>query len=65
MIKFLGLLSKKKKVKPATAASIYVALLERSLSKGVPNRCENIHNEKIAINFSKEELILAKIYVCN
>ena len=43
----------------------YVALLERSLSKGVPNRCENIHNEKIAINFSKEELILAKIYVCN
>ena len=43
----------------------YVALLERSLSKGVPNKCENIHNEKIAINFSKEELILAKIYVCN
>jgi hypothetical protein len=43
----------------------YVALLERSLNKGVPNRCENIHNEKIAINFSKEELILAKIYVCN
>jgi nitrogen regulatory protein PII-like uncharacterized protein len=43
----------------------YVALLERSLNKGVPNRCENIHNEKISINFSKEELILAKIYVCN
>ena len=43
----------------------YVALLERSLSKGVPNRCENIHKEKIVINCSKEELILATIYVCN
>ena len=43
----------------------YIALLERGLKKGVPNGCENIHNEKININFSNEELILAKIYVCN
>ena len=43
----------------------YIALLERSLKKGVPNGCEIIHNEKININFSNEELILAKIYVCN
>ena len=43
----------------------YVALLERGLKKGVPNRCQNIYDEKININFSKEELILAKIYICN
>ncbi len=42
----------------------YVALLERGLNKGVPNKCDNIHNEKISINFSKEKLTLAKIYVC-
>ena len=42
----------------------YVALFERSLNKGVPNNCENIYNDKIAINFSNEELIIAKIYVC-
>lgn len=34
MIKFLGLLSKKKKVKPATAVSIYVALLENVITEG-------------------------------
>ena len=42
----------------------YVALLERGLNKGVPNKCDNIHNEKISINFSREKLTLAKIYVC-
>ena len=42
----------------------YVALFERSLNKGVPNSCENIHEQKVSINFSEEELILAKIYVC-
>jgi len=34
MIKFLGLLSKKKKVKPATAAAIYVALLQNVIAEG-------------------------------
>ena len=34
MIKFLGLLSKKKKVKPKIAASIYVALLQNVISNG-------------------------------
>ena len=34
MIKFLGLLSKKKKVKPETAVSIYVALLQKVISEG-------------------------------
>jgi len=43
----------------------YVVLLERGLKKGVPNRCKNIHHEEVNINFSKEKLILAKIYICN
>ena len=34
MIKFFGLLSKKKKVKPATTASIYVTLLQNVVSEG-------------------------------
>ena len=34
MIKFLGILSKKKKVKPATAVSIYVALLQNVILEG-------------------------------
>jgi hypothetical protein len=34
MIKFLGLLSKKKKVKPHTAVSIYVTLLHNVISQG-------------------------------
>ena len=34
MIKFLGLLSKKKKVKPDTAASIYVTLLQNVINEG-------------------------------
>jgi hypothetical protein len=34
MIKFLGLLSKKKKVKPATAVTIYVAILQNVISGG-------------------------------
>ena len=42
----------------------YVVLLERGLKKGVPNRCKSIHHEEVNINFSKEKLILAKIYIC-
>lgn len=34
MIKFLGLLSTKKKIKPATAASIYVAVLQNVILEG-------------------------------
>tara|TARA_B100001758_G_C18416564_1_gene620385 strand:+ start:88 stop:645 length:558 start_codon:yes stop_codon:yes gene_type:complete len=34
MIKFFGLLSKKKKVKPETTASIFVALLKKVVSEG-------------------------------
>ena len=43
----------------------YVALVERGTQKGIPNNCMNIHNEEISINFSKENLILAKVFKCN
>ena len=43
----------------------YAILTERALDKGVPNNCENLHNETLRLNFSKEELILAKIFRCN
>jgi hypothetical protein len=43
----------------------YVSLTERSLNKGLPNNCELIHKEVKKINFSNEELILAKLYKCN
>ena len=42
----------------------YVVLMERSLDKGLPNNCKNIYNEKININFSRENLVLAKIFEC-
>ena len=42
----------------------YVSLTERSLNKGVPNNCNLIFAEKRKINFSNEELILAKLYKC-
>ncbi len=43
----------------------YVALMERATKKGIPNKCENIHNEKVNINFSKESLIMAKVFKCD
>ena len=50
----------KKNIRP-----FYALLIERNIKKGVPNNCKNIHNEKININFSKEDLILAKVFVCD
>ena len=44
MIKFLGLISKKKKVKPETAASIYVALLQNVISEGFVEIRDFINN---------------------
>ena len=43
----------------------YVALTERATNKGVPNKCELIHSEQVKMNFSKEDLILAKIFKCS
>tara|TARA_B100001250_G_C19769816_1_gene776566 strand:+ start:146 stop:1726 length:1581 start_codon:yes stop_codon:yes gene_type:complete len=43
----------------------YIALTERSLNKGLPNNCNSIHNETVNINFSKEKLILAKVFKCD
>ena len=42
----------------------YVALMERGINKGTPNNCDLVYEEKIKINFSKEEISLAKIYKC-
>tara|TARA_X000001036_G_scaffold411320_1_gene423947 strand:- start:1430 stop:3010 length:1581 start_codon:yes stop_codon:yes gene_type:complete len=50
----------KKNVRP-----FYVALMERFTDKGLPNNCQNIYNEKININFSKENLIMAKVFKCD
>jgi len=49
----------KKKQKP-----YYVVLVERFLNKGLPNNCELIHSQSTRINFSRENIILAKIYKC-
>ncbi len=43
----------------------YVAFFERSIKKGSPNSCQIVFEEKRQVNFSKEDLILAKIYKCN
>ena len=43
----------------------YVALLERALKKGTPNNCTIVHQEKVRINFSREDIILAKIFKCD
>jgi len=50
----------KKNVRP-----FYVALMERFTDKGLPNNCQNIHNEKVSINFSRENLIVAKVFKCD
>ena len=42
----------------------YVVLTERALNKGTPNNCNQIYEETININFSKEKVILAKIFKC-
>ena len=44
MIKFLGLLSKKEKLTPATAASIYVALLQNVILEGFIEIMDFINN---------------------
>ncbi|MDG1283839.1 MAG: hypothetical protein P8N46_04200, partial [Flavobacteriales bacterium] len=44
MIKFLGLLSKKKKVKPVTAASIYVMVLQNVINEGFTEIKDFINN---------------------
>jgi len=42
-----------------------VALTERALNKGTPNKCELIKVISTNINFGKEDISLAKIYKCN
>ena len=51
MIKFLGLLSKKKKVRPEITVSIYVKLLENVISAGYLEIKDFInHNNNLEIN---------------
>ena len=42
-----------------------IAMTERFIKKGVPNGCVLVHSETKKLNFSKENLILAKIYKCD
>ena len=48
----------------ANARPFYIALIERSLDKGLPQNCESIHQSKISVNLSNEELILSKLFKC-
>tara|TARA_B100001093_G_scaffold514193_1_gene587689 strand:+ start:4008 stop:5576 length:1569 start_codon:yes stop_codon:yes gene_type:complete len=50
----------KKNIRP-----FHVVLMERGKNKGLPNNCNSIHEEKININFSNEDLILARVFKCN
>ena len=43
----------------------FVVLTERSMNKGVPNNCEKIYDENFKMNFSKEKLVVAKIFKCS
>ena len=43
----------------------YVSLMERALSKGVPNNCSLIYSENKKINFSGEKLTMATLYKCD
>ena len=43
----------------------FVVLTERSLNKGVPNNCVKIYDENFTMNFSKEKLVVAKIFKCS
>ncbi len=42
----------------------YVALSERSINKGIPNNCNLVFEDQLKINFSKENLVLAKVFKC-
>ena len=43
----------------------YVVLIERTLKKGIPNNCSEVHTENIKMNFTNEKIDLAKVYKCN
>ena len=43
----------------------YVVLVERTLKKGIPNNCSEVHTENIKMNFTDEKIDLAKVYKCN
>ena len=70
--KSIGILMEKKKcfksfreLHKKNLRPFYVVLVERALNKGIPNNCTNIHNEIVTINFTSENLIVAKIFKCD
>ncbi len=60
MIKFLGLLSKKKKVKPELTASIYVAILQNVINEGfveIKGFINNNNNLVSSPNLSNNDIV--------
>ena len=43
----------------------YVALTERALNKGTPNKCDLVKVVSTKINFGTENISLATIYKCS
>ena len=43
----------------------YVFLGERALTKGLPNNCTIAYSEQTNLNFSKEKIILANVFLCD
>ena len=43
----------------------FVALMERGVRKGTPSNCDLIFKEEKSVNFSKEKVVLAKVFKCN
>ena len=43
----------------------YVALIERTINKGLPNNCNLRQSYSTKINFSKEDIVVAKIFECS
>ena len=54
-----------KKLHNKNQRPFYVALMERGVNKGTPTNCELVFKEEKSINFSKEKVVLAKVFKCN
>lgn len=54
-----------KKLHNKNQRPFYVALMERGVNKGTPTNCELVFKEEKSLNFSKEKVVLAKVFKCN
>ena len=43
----------------------FVAFMERGVRKGTPSNCNLVFKEEKSVNFSKEKVVLAKVFKCN